>query len=143
MAKKTVPSYEAMCKVQASIYGKMAKALPYTLFSCFVRSATREYALANKDSRVSLFVDAVREDAIGYRIAKALVAQGWDGDTIAELTSDQQYIVDMAEDSSNFHDVLLDTYPIDHSWCRPGNSVRWEWFKAGAPDLPEFTETND
>lgn len=140
--KTPVQSYENFCKAFAGVFKKHAQRKG-TYHTCYVRGAIDNYCTANSDRRHYLMEDACAEDACGYRIARALILQGWDEDTIVMHSEAQQSLVDEVGDYC-FVDVLTWAgYGNDAGFYRDSNGKRYAWLMDGAPDLSEHIEDRD
>ena len=137
--KAPVQSYENFCKAFAGVFKKHAYRTG-TYHTCYVRGAIDSYCTANSTRRHYLMEDACAEDACGYRIARALILQGWDEDTIVMHSEAQQHLVNAVADFY-FEDVLTWAgYSNDDEFCRVANGKRYAWLMDGAPDLYGYTE---
>lgn len=137
---KSAMTYECYIKVFAGVYRKHAKNFRRSIFTCYVRNALLEY-LDNPHSRSRLLEDCGGEDAVGYRIAKALIAQGFEDDAIQRYTDCMQDFADVAEGRNS---DLSFCEQIEAIWGEPnnslphkGNSLRLHWMMHGAPELIE------
>ena len=140
--KTPVQSYENFCKVFAGVFKKHAQRKG-TYHTCYVRGAIDSYCTTRTDHRHYMVEDACAEDACGYRIARALILQGWDEDTIVMHSEAQQRLVDEVDDYC-FVDVLTWAgYSNDAGFYRESNGKRYAWLMDGAPDLYEYTEDRD
>lgn len=140
--KAPVQSYENFCKAFAGVFKKHARHKG-TYQTCFVRGAIDNYCTANSARRHYLMEDAGAEDACGYRIARALILQGWDEDTIVMHSEAQQRLVDEVCDFC-FEDVLTWAgYRNEAGFHRDSNGKRYAWLMDGAPDLCEHIEDSD
>lgn len=140
--KAPVQSYENFCKAFAGVFKKHAQRTG-TYHTCFVRGAIDTYCTANSDRRHYMMEDACSEDACGYRIARALILQGWYEYTIVMHSKAQQRLVD-AVDVFCFEDVLTWAgYSNDAGFHREANGKRYAWLMDGAPDLSEHIEDHD
>lgn len=140
--KTPVQSYENFCKAFAGVFKKHAQRKG-TYHTCYVRDAINSYCTADAERRHFLMEDACAEDACGYRIARALILQGWDEDTIVDYSQQQQHYVDEAADYG-FLDVLSAAgYTNSAGFIRPSNGMRYAWLMDGAPDLSAHIEGLD
>lgn len=133
--KTPMQSYENFCKAFAGVFKKHAKRKG-TYYTCYVRGAINSYCTANSCRRHYLMEDACAEDACGYRIARALILQGWDEDTILMHSEEQQRLVDDLNADFGFAEVLkLAGYRNDSGFILQANGMRYAWLMDGAPDL--------
>ena len=140
--KAPVQSYENFCKAFAGVFKKHAQHKG-TYHTCYVRSAIDCYCTADSDRRHYLMEDATAEDACGYRIARALILQGWDEDTIVVHSKAQQHLVDEVG-CFCFEDVLTWAgYSNDAGFYREANGKRYAWLMDCAPDLAAHIEDHD
>lgn len=140
--KAPVQSYENFCKAFAGVLKKHAYRTG-TYHTCYVRSAIDRYCTANSTRRHYLMEDACAEDSCGYRIASALILQGWDEDTIVMHSKAQQILVDEVIDFC-FVDVLTWAgYSNDAGFDRVANGQRYAWLMDGAPALYKYTKDRD
>lgn len=140
--KAPVQSYENFCKAFAGVFKKHAHRKG-TYHTCYVRGAIDNYCMAGSDLRHYLMEDACAEDACGYRIARALILQGWDEDTIVMHSGAQQNLVDEVDDFC-FVDVLTWAgYRNEAGFHREANGKRYAWLMDGAPDLSAHIEDRD
>ena len=140
--KTPVQSYENFCKAFAGVFIKHAKNKG-TYHTCYIRGAIEEYCYADPDRRHFLMEDACAEDACGYRIARALLVQGWHDATIVEHSLTQQEYVDAAEDYGFLECLERAGYVSAGSFSRHSNGLRYAWLLDGAPDLEEFFEVDE
>ena len=140
--KAPAQSYENFCKVFAGVFMKHAKTRG-TFYTCYIRHAIDAYCVAGPDRRHFLSEDAQGEDACGYRIARALMVQGWDEDTIIEYSTTQQRYVD-AVDRLGFDDVLERVgYSSAKGFARHSNGLRYAWLMDGAPEIEPLLDEDD
>ena len=140
--KTPVQSYENFCKAFAGVFKKHAQHKG-TYHTCYVRGAIDCYCTADSDRRHYLMEDASAEDACGYRIARALILQGWYAYNIVNHSVAQQRLVD-AVDVYCFADVLTWAgYRNDSGFYRESNGQRYAWLMDGAPDLSAHIEDPD
>ena len=134
--KTPVQSYENFCKAFAGVFKKHAYRTG-TYHTCYIRGAIDSYCAAEPHRRHYMMEDASAEDACGYRIARALLLQGWDEDIIMLHSATQQHLVDDVDDlGADFVDVLTWAgYRNDSGFHREGNGKRYAWLMDGAPDL--------
>lgn len=133
--KKPEQTYENFCKVFAGVFRKHVYSTG-GYATCYIRDAIRDWATATDSSRVTL-EDLCRsdEDAVGYRIAKALLAQGWCADIIVLHTNTQQEYVDAVDD---FLIVLGNAGYVNEGFSSHANGRRYQWLMDGGPSLEEF-----
>ena len=137
--KAPVQSYENFCKAFAGVFKKHAYRTG-TYHTCYVRGAIDSYCTANSTRRHYLMEDACAEDSCGYRVARALILQGWDEGTIVAHSGEQQRIVDSVGDFC-FVDVLTWAgYRNEAGFHRDANGQRYAWLMDGAPALDEYTQ---
>lgn len=140
--KTPVQSYENFCKAFAGVFKKHAHRKG-TYHTCYVRDAINSYCTADAERRHFLMEDACAEDACGYRIARAMILQGWDEDTIIMHSEAQQHLVNEVDDHC-FVDVLTWAgYRNDSGFHRESNGKRYAWLMDGAPDLSAHIEDRD
>lgn len=140
--KAPVQSYENFCKAFAGVFKKHAQ-YKGTYHTCYVRGAIDSYCTADSDRRHYLMEDATAEDACGYRIARALILQGWYEYNIVKHSVAQQRLVD-AVGGFCFVDVLTWAgYRNDAGFHRAPNGQRYAWLMDGAPDLSKHIEDCD
>lgn len=145
-------TYEDFCKVFAALYRKEVRKLTREYFTCYVRAGIRNYIWADAADRAYLIGSEEREYLLGYRIAKALLAQGMTKDQIIKYERLQQSYVNEMEDAMDDTDVLADALRRKYEyvtcamhdlstarsalvWGYTVNEERWEWLASGAPDL--------
>ena len=87
--------------------------------------------------------DAVAEDVCGYRIARALLVQGWHESAIVVHSSTQQEYVDASEDYGFLECLDRAGYANDSGFARYGNGLRYAWLMDGAPDLEPFFDADE
>lgn len=145
MSKLSTPSYEAYCKCFAGVFRKHVQGGHRSFFTCYIRGAIIEYVGADYERRGRMMESAVREDTVGYYIAKSLLGQGWPENYILEYAEEQQRHVNDAEDYSgmNFVAALSRAGYHNREFYREANGLRYAWILDGSPDLIDRLEEAD
>lgn len=147
--------WPAFVKCFAGVYQKHAKRVQSNRFTCYVRDAVRDYIEYDDSERREAQAIAAETDEIGYRVARALLVQGFGHSQILRYVEQMQDVVDTAERASGgdaFADLLREhMYDVEYpgGWESRWNYLRWEWMRRGCPDLgieeyePEYEDDED